>query len=166
MWHDHGTVLGLGCIILTVHIAYDPAVFYTQAEYEAKHGKSQSLVEWPVIHLMAAGSSSVEDQLALLQERLDSLNDLSTVITTSTNIAITDTLRFFIGDHPAQQFERGTQHGGNFKCCGCGVKSNMMGDLAHTLELPYRSLRDQQETVIKGKFGKQQAIWFPTSPPA
>ena len=148
MWHDHGTILGLGCIILTVHVAYDSAVFYTQAEYDAKHGKSpsiQSLVERPVIHLMAAGSSSVEDQLALLQERLDCLDDLSTVITSSSNIAITDTLRFFIGDHPAQQFERGTQHGGYFKCCGCGVQSNMIGDLAHTLQLPYRSLSDQQE---------------------
>ena len=29
MWHDHGTMLGLGCIIITVHIAYDPAVFCT-----------------------------------------------------------------------------------------------------------------------------------------
>ena len=31
MWHDHGTISGLGCIIITVHIAYDPAVFYTQS---------------------------------------------------------------------------------------------------------------------------------------
>ena len=40
MWHDHGTILGLGCIILTAHVVYDPAVFHIQAEYEAKHGKS------------------------------------------------------------------------------------------------------------------------------
>ena len=29
MRHGHGTILGLGCIIITVHVAYDPAVFYT-----------------------------------------------------------------------------------------------------------------------------------------
>lgn len=27
MWRDHGTILGLGCIIVTVHVVYDPAVF-------------------------------------------------------------------------------------------------------------------------------------------
>ena len=80
VWHDHGTILGLGCVIITVHIAYDPAVFYTQAEYEDKHGKSsiQTLIERPVMHLMAAGTSAVDDQLALLQDRIDYLNDLST----------------------------------------------------------------------------------------
>ena len=74
MWHDHGTILGLGCIILTVHVAYDPAVFYTQEEYEALHGESpliQSLVERPMIHLFAAGSSAVDDQLTLIQDRID-----------------------------------------------------------------------------------------------
>ena len=70
-------------------------------------------------------------------------------------VVVTDTLRFFIGDHPAQRFECGTQHGGNFKCCGCSIHSNMMGDLAHALQQPWRSLSDQQELVIKGKFGKQ-----------
>lgn len=34
LWHDHGTILGLGCILITVHVAYDPAIFYTQSEYE------------------------------------------------------------------------------------------------------------------------------------
>lgn len=158
MWHDHGTILGLGCIIITVHIAYDPAVFYTQAEYEDKHGKSpsiQTLIERPVIHLMAAGTSAVDDQLALLQDRIDCLNDLSTNITSSNSINIHDKLKFFIGDHPAQQFERGTQLGGNFKCGGCSIKSSMMGDLAHTLQLTWRDLQDQQDLVTKGKFGKQ-----------
>ena len=31
----------------------------------------------------------------------------------------------------------------------------MMGNLAHALQLPWRSLSNQQELVIKGKFGKQ-----------
>ena len=155
MWHDHGTILGLGCIILTVHIAYDPAVFLTQSEYEAKYGKSasiQSLVERPVVHLMAAGSSAIEDQLALLQDRIDCLGELTTNVVSTSNIEITDKLRFFVGDHPAQQFEHGTQHGGNFKCCGCSVRSSMMGDLAHTLQLPWRSLQDQQDLILEGKF--------------
>ena len=99
MWHDHGTILGLGCIIITVHIAYDPAVFYTQPEYEHKHGKSpsvQTLVERPVIHLMAAGTSAVDDQLALLQDRIGSLNNLSVSITSSNGTNINDKLMFFL----------------------------------------------------------------------
>ena len=126
-----------------------------KAEYEDKHGKSpsiQTLIERPVIHLMAAGTSAVDDQLALLQDCIDCLNDLSTNITSSNSINV---LKFFVGDHPAQQFERGTQLGGNFKCGGCSIKSSMMGDLAHTLQLNWRDLQDQQDLVIKGKFGKQ-----------
>ena len=150
LWHDHGTILGLGCII----------VFLTKPEYEAKYGTCnhasiQSLVERPVVHMIAAGSSSVEYQLALLQDRIHCLSELTTKIASANNIQITDKLRFFVGDHPAQQFEHGTQHGGHFKCCGCSVRSNMMGDLAHTLQLPWRSLYDQQQLVLKGTLGKQ-----------
>jgi hypothetical protein len=31
----------------------------------------------------------------------------------------------------------------------------MMGDLAHTLQLTWRDLQEQQDLLIKGKFGKQ-----------
>ena len=61
LWHDHGTILGLGCIIITVHIAYDQAVFFTQEEYEARYGKSppiQSQVEQLVIHLILNGRTT------------------------------------------------------------------------------------------------------------
>ena len=83
------------------------------------------------------------------------LLDLLTAIPSSNNTAVTDILKIFIGDHPAQQFECGTQHGGKFKCCGCGIHSDVMGNLAHALHLSWRSLSDQQELVIKGKLGKQ-----------
>lgn len=76
----------------------------------------------PVIHLIAAGSSAVEDQLALLQDRIDCLGELTTTIVSTNSIEITDKQRFFVGDHPAQQFEHRTQHGGNFKCCGCSTR--------------------------------------------
>ncbi len=33
MWHDHATMLKMGFIMITVHIMYDPIVFYTDAEY-------------------------------------------------------------------------------------------------------------------------------------
>ena len=157
LWHDHGTILGLGCLLVTVHVAYDPAVFYTQSEYENMHGKSpsiQSLVERSKLYIMAAGSSSIEDQVAIIQDRIDCLHELSTNLTASNGVVIYDKIMFFIGDHPTQQFERGTQQGGKFKCGGCGVRETLFGDLAHTLQHPLRSIHDLQRIATAGKLGK------------
>ena len=117
LWHDHATLLGLGTVMFTVHVVYDPAVFYTQSEIEVNGSRVdsinlQSTIERPVIHMIAAGSSSIEDQASLLQDRIDWLHSLSENITTSSGITITDRLCFFIGDQQAQQFERDTQLGG------------------------------------------------------
>ena len=68
----------------------------------------------------------------------------------SNGIEITDTLRFFKGDGPAKQFERGTQIGGNYKCGSCGCHSDMMEDLAHSFHLKWRSLSDLQTLALAG----------------
>ena len=146
--------------MMTVHVAYDPAMFFTEEEYadlggdEAEAKQLQSIIERPVIYMFAAGSSSIDDQAALLYDRVDCLHNLSEPVATSTGIEIEDKLRFFVGDHPARQFERGTQLGGKYKCGGCGTKDIMMDDLAHTLQQPRRSLYDLQQLAIGGKFGK------------
>ena len=49
---------------------------------------------------------------------------------------------FFCGDKPAQQFERGTQLGGNYKCGSCGIKSTLMQDLGHALQCQWRTLAE------------------------
>lgn len=98
VWHDHGTILELGCLLATVHVA--------------------------------------------------------TNVTASNGVVIQDKLGFFVGDHPAQQFQRGTQQGGKFKCGGCGVRDTLFGDLAHTLQHPWRSIQDLHNIATAGKFGK------------
>lgn len=119
---DHATILKMGFIMVTVHVMYDPVVFYTDKEYEELNPGAtvnvQSQVEQPEIHLLAAGSSNVEDQAALIGDRLTCLLDLSKPVQTEKGTDITDTLRFFTGDHPATQ---GTKQGGTYKCgmCGC-----------------------------------------------
>ena len=158
LWHDHGTILGLGTILMTIHVAYDTATFYTQAEYAQRFGSTenvQSMVERPEIYMFAAGSSAAEDQAALLQDRIDCLPNLSSPIQASNGISINDKLSFMIGDHPAQQFERGTQQGGTYKCGGCGCKNTVLEDLAHALHCEWRSLKDLQCTALAGKLGKQ-----------
>lgn len=158
IWHDHATLLGLGVVMITVHVVFDAAVFYTQSEWDRNGGEKidvQATIERPSLYMICAGSSTHEDQAALLQDRIDCLHSLTDEITTSNGFKITDKLRFFVGDHPAQQFERGTQQGGTFKCGGCGVRADMMDDLAHSLQQPWRSLHKLQQIATSGKFGKQ-----------
>ena len=72
-WHVHATLLGLGAAMITMHTVYDPAVFYTQAEWESSGGESidlQATIGRPSIYMICAGSSMLEDQAALLQDRI------------------------------------------------------------------------------------------------
>ena len=119
MWHDHSTILQTGYILFAVWIVYDPAVFYTQAEWTRKQTRQsraniQPLVEEPTIYMIAPSSSSPADQLALVGDRIECLQELSRPVKASNGTEVSDCLRFFCGDKPAQQFERGTQIGGTY----------------------------------------------------
>lgn len=157
MWHDHSTILNSGYILFAVWVIHDLAVFLTEAEYKAKSGKSipsiQAVIEEPHIYMIAPSSSSPTDQLALVSDHIECLHDLNIPINTSNGVEIHDTLRFFCGDKLAQQFERGTQIGGTYKCGGCGCKDTMMQDLPHALRRRWRSLTTLQTLVTAGKYG-------------
>ena len=159
MWHDHATILGTGYILVTVNTIYNQAVHLTEEEYFRRTGQKvksiQKLVEDPRIHMIGVGSSSVEDQASVIPDRVECLHDLHQVVTTSKGLEVNDKLHFFKGDAPAQQFERGTQQGGHYKCGGCGCHANMMEDLAHALECKWRSLADLQALVLAGQHGNQ-----------
>ena len=152
MWHDHATILGRGYIMLTVHTLYDPAVYL--ASIENSIPTVQTMVEEPELYMISLNSSTVEDQAALIADRVSCLYDLAEPTLTTNGVEITDKLRFFIGDHPAAQFERGTQMGGNFKCGGCGCKATIMDDLAHSLICRTQSLQNLQSLALKGVLGK------------
>ena len=158
MWHDHTTILKMGFILVTVHTMYDPIVFFTDEEYRHAYPDTtissiQSIVEQPEVYLLSPGSSSVEDQAALVKERINCLLDLPTPVQTDTGIEVHDTLRFFTGDHPAAQFEQGTKQGGTYKCGACGVKEHMFSDQAHTLSHPWRPLSELQSIATGGVLG-------------
>lgn len=148
-----------GFILVTVGTIYDQAVHMNEEECYTRTGKKvksiQKLVEGPHIHIIGVGSSSAEDQASVLPDRVECLNDLHKVLTTSIGIPIIDELHFFKGDTPAQQFERGTQQGGHYKCGGCGCHAHMMEDIAHAFECKWHSLTDLQELVLAGKHGNQ-----------
>lgn len=165
MWHDHATILKRSFMMVTVHVLYDPVVFYTEEEYQLlKPGADvdiQAEVEQPEIHLIAAGSSTIEDQAALTGDRVSCLLDLSQPVRMDDGAEITDTLRFFTGDHPAAQFEQGTKQGGIFKCGMCGCQDHLFDDQAHALHHKWRSLQQLQTLATGGRFGRQAGILQP-----
>ncbi len=158
-WHDHSTVLQQGYILFAVKVVYDTGVFFTDKEWRDKGNETtrniQEVVEQPVIQMIAPSTSALFDQLALVADRLECLTELSEEINDSNDTPITDKARFFCGDKPAQQFERGTQVGGTYKCGSCGCKDTLLQDLPHALQCPPRSLEELQSLVTTGQFGKQ-----------
>jgi len=146
----------LGYILFAVWAIYDPAIFLTAQEYAAKSGQSMQnlqVIEQPAIYMFAPSSSSPADQLVLVGDRLECLQDLSEGLPATNGVTITDKLRFFCGDKPAQQFERGAQIGGIYKCGSCGCKDRKMQDLAHAFQCNWWSLADLQSLVLAGKYG-------------
>jgi len=108
---------------------------------------------------MIAPSSSSPS--ALVGDRIECLHELSENLQATNFVPITDRMRFFCGDKPAQQFKRGTQIGGNYKCGGCECKDAMMQDLAHALQCHWRSLADLQSLVLAGKYGNSPGTLKP-----
>ena len=77
------------------------------------------------------------------------IKELANCVHTSKGIPINDLLRFFYGDKPAAQFERGTQQGGHYPCGTCGSDARRF-DLAHCLSHKQRSFQCLQQVAIAG----------------
>ena len=113
-------------------------------------------MEQPEIYLLSLRSSSVEDR-----DQVECLADVSVPLESANGIEITDTIRFFTGDHPAAQFEQGTKQGGTYKCGACGCKEAMLDDQGHSLSYSWCSLQHLQTLATGGVFGKQPGALRP-----
>lgn len=83
--------------MVTIHTLYDPAVFFTDKEYQDMNHLQQPIciqqeVEQPEIYMLSLGSSSVEDEAALVGDRVECLVDPSFPLDTKDGMKITDTL--------------------------------------------------------------------------
>ena len=89
MWHDHSTILCTGYILFAVWVVYDLIVFLTDDEYTTKTGQLVSnlleVIEEPVIYMIAPSSSSPDEQLALVPDRVECLQQFSHVAHTVRN---------------------------------------------------------------------------------
>ena len=154
LWHDHSSVLSRGYILITLNVIYDDAVFDVGLFDENRHKKSlQEYVEQPEMYLVCLSSSSIDDQAALIADRLDCLFSLSHPVTSNNGTQITDVLQFFVGDHKAIAFEQGTQCEGNYSCGCCGIHVEKYADQSHSLRRKIRSLYDLQRLATMGSFG-------------
>ena len=68
MWHDHATK---GYIMLTVHTLYNPAVYMASTENSIP--TVQTMVEEPELYMISLNSSTIEDQAALIADRVSSM---------------------------------------------------------------------------------------------
>ena len=90
-----------------------------------------SVVERPQIHILAQSGSSDAEQMVYNDTHTEYLCDLDTPIKGSTGKPITDILRYFHGDGPAQEFEIGHNRGGHYPCIACHTHVSQFDDLCH-----------------------------------
>ena len=67
-------------------------------------------------------------------------------------------MRFFHGDSPSRQYEAGQQKGGNFYCAVCGANAHWVYELDYVFRCPHISLKDRQQLVLKGPYGKANSL--------
>ena len=159
VWGDNSTLLNHGHLLLTASAIYDEALYHTNDEMKAK-GKDnidvQSLVERPHVYILGRCGSSEVEQLAYINTRKACLQNLSVPLKTSNGVQITDTMRFFHGDGPQQEFEAGEQKGGNAGCASCSGDARKYKDLAVSLSRPHLSLSERLNKVLRGPAGRNK----------
>ena len=156
IWHDHSTISGHNHLLVTVACVYDPAFYHTPEEVGGKD--VQTIIERPEIHILGRSGSSLQDQALFNNCRLECIQELSTPLHTTTGIQVIDTLRFFHGDGPAQQYEAGNSFGGTYPCVQCGVASEEMSELECAYKCQTRSLKERQEFILEGQVWKKGGI--------
>ena len=158
VWHDHSTVSGHGLILVLVSGMYDPAFYHTPDEMKSKTGKVidvQGIVECPELHIIGRSTSTLKDQLKYVECRKQCMLEMGAPISLANGVVVTDIVRFFHGDGPAQQFEAGHSIGGNYCCVGCGAHSSCFDDVVHSCRSEKHNLQSRQNFVIKGHAWKK-----------
>ena len=92
--------------MVLVACIYHPGFYYTPQELANKGISIDviSTVEKPQLHILVqSGSSDIEQMV--YDTRSECLHDLDTPVQTAVGQSVTDTIRYFHGDGPAQEFE-------------------------------------------------------------
>ena len=151
VWQDHSTLVNHGHLLLMVRVMYDPAVYYTPEEMKDITGKEvdiQEIIETPEVYLLAQASDTIIDKLSYIDTRVEDIKELSVKVKASQGeIEITDIMRFFSGDHPEQNSEKGQQEGGEYPCAGCRAKASRFSDIQYCYRQEHDNLEDCRQKV-------------------
>ena len=172
IWHDGSVITNHGHIVFCINVLYDPAVFYTSAEYKRLRNidiNIQREVEDPELYIIGRCGSN-DEQLAYIPTRIEDLRglkiglNLNDIDNNYENIILCDTMRFFHGDGPAAALEAGNQKGGHYFCPSCDVHLCRTDDISHCYQQKTQSLEDKQDLVLRGKYGRANSLRKCTSP--
>ena len=172
IWHDGSVLNNHGHVLFCINVLYDPAVFYTSAEYALLFGSNvnvQREVEFPEVYIVARCGSN-DEQLAYIDTRLSDLKELKNGLhlgefdVTYDGIILNDIMRFFHGDGPATQLEAGNKKGGHYFCPSCDIHSCQTDDIACCYQHKIKSLADKKDFVLRGKIGKRNSMQRNTKP--
>ena len=136
---------------MTVNCLYDEAFYYTKDELRQKTGDDidvDALIQKPNVYILARCSDKLIDQLCYVNNRVEDLTDLKDPVISTRNAPVTDIMRFFHGDHPAQAVEAGQQEGGNYPCCFCNKRVSAWTDMVSCYRADNISLQQRIVKVI------------------
>lgn len=166
LWHDHSSVDGHSYLLVLITPIYDPVFHLTPEEMEQKTGvymDVQGIVEQPEVHIVGRSSSSIAEQTMSSMCCQECLKEIGEAVHTSFGIAVNNTVRFFHGDGPTQQFEVGHKQGGTYSCVGCGAITARFNDFSYCHYSEKRTYRECQECVTSGvawkRRGKPMHSW-------
>jgi len=162
VWLDNSTVANHGYLVCLVTCLYDPAVFYTDAEYRIKTGKTvniQNIIEQPELHFIARCGSSDSELLLYSETRLACVQELK-----HDCAQYTDKLRFCHGDSPLRSFEAGQQKGGNYFCATCDVHCDMTYEIDHVLNKKPITLQTRQDCILQGAVARRHSLQLKAKP--
>ena len=166
IWHGGSCIANHGHILFCINVLYDPAVFYTSAEYTILANidtNVQREVESPQLYIIGRCGSN-DEQLACINTRVDDLNGtkiglkLCEIEEKYENIVLRDIMRFFHGDGPSAALEAGNQKGGYYFCPSCDVHLCQTDNIAYCYQQKTRSLAEKQNLVVSGTFGKINSL--------
>ena len=167
-WHDGSTICNHGHILFTINVLYDPAIFYTSAEYKEITGLEvniQSIVEQPEIYIVGRCRAN-DEQLGYNHTRIECLKDLRNKISLEEfdqqlhNMELSDTMRLFHGDGCAMALESGNQSGGHYFCPSCNIHLHQTDDIPSSYNQKFVSMANKQHKVLRGKYGKINSCTF------
>ena len=157
--NDHADLLGHSHLLEVIQVVYDPALFVSDEEFQAKTGRNvnvQAAVETPVIRLLSMSGSSEEEQLRVVPDRIADLHCSQQPIARAKGDPLVDKFVGYIGDLQGRWHEAGLQKGGEYRCgAGCGCPSSLLPCYASNVSHTIPTYEQLQMRAIAGMYGKQ-----------